>query len=883
MTACVNKKHTRRVALAISASLVGALSLGAAATPVFANDIATQSVSGTGAFRTADLVSAVDIEGNGVKIPESGQITFTADGKPQAAIPESFAIADGEVTVEVDLNDTDSYTVQFFNANENFTINDGPIGTPVEVGKYVTRLTCVGGDYNGASIDLPFEIKAAEIGDLTAVDTEDGSFEFDGNDQLDHLAFMKGDKLLDETFFTVNAVYMKGATYDSQQTDDAIWVGEYSVVLEGNDGTIYAGSQTEVQFEVTPLDLDNATIVVNDQLVSTMTRGSNFVPAIVSINGDSNQTLLDRVALSFQNGPRDSNLVWHRGEYTYAANPGTVNGELTDQVTGSATVTFNAVDAMVTDFRYQGHAFEDVDDMVLSKDLGESFTPDKIAVFDATGKQLVEGVDYHVSARNMITGETTDDLDRVNEPGVWEVIAQVDAKKSEYTIGGNASFTVVTIAGVVDTDANLYFIYNGKIVNNAVTVEYDGTDKLDDLQVVVTDVFGNRLVEGDDYTVTVRDRAGNVVDEAVNAGLDNTDVYTVTVESTSYVIDGFGDTTGQNQLTIDIDPIEVTTVRAAASNFLHAGDEHILPYTGSAIAPAIEYQASNGAWKALPADLYTLTFTYSEDYSGPYEKVDEMNEVGYYKAYLHAVRDNDTNWDLTGADGDKGFIQVRSQYDSYGNAFKVSDERAFADVPNTHWGAQGVLDAYDLGYMSGYRGTSFFGPEDSLTRAQAAVVLYNMGTNRSVDETDDAYATFVERGLAFPDAEQWYALELGWATQAGVVEGYQDGSGLYGGADNITREQFAIMLRNYAAAKGEDVSVEDADAVLSSYADADEVDSWAKDAVAWAVESGIMGVNTDELDPTGDIQRAQVALMVTRYQPEKLKQSDYLLSATWWN
>ena len=34
MTACVNKKHTRRVALAISASLVGALSLGAAAPAV---------------------------------------------------------------------------------------------------------------------------------------------------------------------------------------------------------------------------------------------------------------------------------------------------------------------------------------------------------------------------------------------------------------------------------------------------------------------------------------------------------------------------------------------------------------------------------------------------------------------------------------------------------------------------------------------------------------------------------------------------------------------------------------------------------------------------------------------------------------------------------
>ena len=69
MTACVNKKHTRRVALAISASLVGALSLGAAAPAVaFAtNDgIQTMDIQDNSAFAKAELVAAEDGKGHDV-------------------------------------------------------------------------------------------------------------------------------------------------------------------------------------------------------------------------------------------------------------------------------------------------------------------------------------------------------------------------------------------------------------------------------------------------------------------------------------------------------------------------------------------------------------------------------------------------------------------------------------------------------------------------------------------------------------------------------------------------------------------------------------------------------------------------------------------------
>ena len=80
------------------------------------------------------------------------------------------------------------------------------------------------------------------------------------------------------------------------------------------------------------------------------------------------------------------------------------------------------------------------------------------------------------------------------------------------------------------------------------------------------------------------------------------------------------------------------------------------------------------------------------------------------------------------------------------------------------------------------------------------------------------------------------------------------------------------MLANYAKAKGEDVSVADADEVLKGYSDASVVSDWAKGSVAWAVSEGVMG-NGPTLSPAGSILRMRAATMVVNYQPEKADSS----------
>ena len=77
------------------------------------------------------------------------------------------------------------------------------------------------------------------------------------------------------------------------------------------------------------------------------------------------------------------------------------------------------------------------------------------------------------------------------------------------------------------------------------------------------------------------------------------------------------------------------------------------------------------------------------------------------------------------------------------------------------------------------------------------------------------------------------------------------------------------MLANYAKAKGEDVTVEDADATLAEYPDASVVSDWAKDAVAWCVSEGIMGGGAN-ISPAGSILRMRAATMAVNAQPEAL-------------
>ena len=81
--------------------------------------------------------------------------------------------------------------------------------------------------------------------------------------------------------------------------------------------------------------------------------------------------------------------------------------------------------------------------------------------------------------------------------------------------------------------------------------------------------------------------------------------------------------------------------------------------------------------------------------------------------------------------------------------------------------------------------------------------------------------------LQFGDiaAGAWYTEAVRWAVSQGIAGGY--GNGLFGPNDNITREQFAVMLWRYAGSPAA------ADKGLH-FTDADKASGYALEALRWA-------------------------------------------------
>ena len=172
--------------------------------------------------------------------------------------------------------------------------------------------------------------------------------------------------------------------------------------------------------------------------------------------------------------------------------------------------------------------------------------------------------------------------------------------------------------------------------------------------------------------------------------------------------------------------------------------------------------------------------------------------------------------------------------------------RAFSDLDTGAWYHEAVDHVLRNGLMGGY-GNGLFGPDNVLTRAQFAQILYNREGRPAVTG-----------GEAFTDVPPgaWYADAVAWAAARGIVSGY--GGGRFGPSDPITREQLAVMLWRYAgspAAGGE-----------PPFRDAGEIGAHARNAVSWAVESGVMsGRGGGILDPRGCATRAQAAQMLRNF------------------
>lgn len=180
----------------------------------------------------------------------------------------------------------------------------------------------------------------------------------------------------------------------------------------------------------------------------------------------------------------------------------------------------------------------------------------------------------------------------------------------------------------------------------------------------------------------------------------------------------------------------------------------------------------------------------------------------------------------------------------------------FSDAPKYgNWAHEGIDFAVGYGLFSGNDKGQFL-PNDTMTRAMLVVVLYNLDGHPSTKYKE-----------LFSDVKEskWYATAVTWAAQNNVVSGV--GNGKFDPNGVVTREQIASILYRYTQMIGVETYVDRS--ILQDFSDGGKVSSWAKDAMSWACNVGLISGKASGgkvlLDPKGNATRAEVASILMRY------------------
>ena len=184
--------------------------------------------------------------------------------------------------------------------------------------------------------------------------------------------------------------------------------------------------------------------------------------------------------------------------------------------------------------------------------------------------------------------------------------------------------------------------------------------------------------------------------------------------------------------------------------------------------------------------------------------------------------------------GATGFINNDMFYDMFG-----------------HWGTEYVYQLYNIGVVNG-TDDHVFSPNTRVTRGMLVTILGRVyGINPNL---------YTESGFADVDIAQWYGPYVGWAYQAGIVDGFD--ANTFKPNNYITREQMALIFMRFANHAGVVLN----EVPAEPFADETEVSSWALDAVVYAQRTGLInGKDGNKFDPKGTATRAEMCAVTSRF------------------
>ncbi|ARI76120.1 S-layer homology domain-containing protein [Halobacillus mangrovi] len=173
----------------------------------------------------------------------------------------------------------------------------------------------------------------------------------------------------------------------------------------------------------------------------------------------------------------------------------------------------------------------------------------------------------------------------------------------------------------------------------------------------------------------------------------------------------------------------------------------------------------------------------------------------------------------------------------------ASASSTFQDVDQVPWAVEEIEYLHDQGIVQGY-GDGRFGPEDNITRAQAALMLVNaLYPNEQANQAP-----------AFSDVsgDNFYANAIALANEKGLISGYPNGT--FKPSESITRAEAAVIIDNAYDVERAGGAVEFSDVASIKWAQGSVLDLSSQQI--------INGYPDGTFRPNHSIDRAEYAVMV---------------------
>lgn len=758
------------------------------------------TITGMGNY-TGKVIEHFDI------IPVDGSSGITASIAPNFGTYDPDAPVTAEVTVTHQTG-SDSHKVDLTAANAKYTIS----ATDLVTGQAITDHGATGtGDTLTFTKPAIYDITLTLTGDhrgefhlsytLLPLSNEDGGLTLTVDDETQKV-FTYGDEI-DPSDATI-----KVTANNTDVTDQCTLTYVY---------TPFEGTPTTTASPYTAEVLENAGVYT---VTATPKDGS-----AITGTGTFTFLILQRDLAEADLTVEDNGLVYNQNAQEPA---------VTVEVTGNPT----ANDYEVTYYNNVNASDDGAKAVVTAK--GNNFTGSKTVEFTIAPKPIT----------GCVVGEILDQYYTGKE-----VVPPVTIKDSSYTLILGYDYTTacedkgpgaatVTIKGTGN--------YTGE-VEKTFTIQSEGApepserfdlavtpsqwtwkDDLTNLRLSVTFGTDKELTLGTEYTLEVNGQTfdgttGKTKDDALTyiKGL-KPDEYTITATG----MDAYAGSTDTE--TVTIQKIQPTVTVKATPNSLSGGGKVTLTLKGEKLPNGTDLKNLLKVTAKNDSDvtLEDLHIQWPEDGSLTAElTLPNTNEA--YTFTLSFVGN-----DYYESASSDAMVVVGQQTSGGGGGSDPGDQPA--DPDDT--GVSDWLNTKEhLAYLAGYPG-GIFGPDQNMTRAEAAQMFYNLLLEKDVEITVE----FVD----VPE-DAWYAKPVNTLASLGILSGV--GNGRFDPERSITRAEFTVIAMKFANTSGGGVNI---------FSDVNE-DDWFYSAVVDSTQYGwINGYPDGTFRPEATISRAEVTVIV---------------------